>query len=347
MVTAVPATQAVRFHLSLNVSDLARSVAFYRALFDRDPAKQRDDYAKFEVDDPPLVLSLEPAGRGVGGALNHLGFRLPDPASLVEMQRRLEQAGIRSQREEGVECCYARQTKFWVTDPDNTLWEFYVLEGDLDHRGAGQTREEMLPPAVVEEDVSWEHRLSMPVPRAVPLADNTAAEVRLRGSFNAALSESEQQRLLAEARRVLRPGGKLLIHVLVADRPLEKLQTLPGLAALVQAVPVDGELLRAVAEAGFVGLSLQKFGSAPCFRQEAVEMRELLLAAYQPVVDSPEGHQVVLYRGPFAQVVDDKGHVYPRGERVVVSARTAEQLGQGPYAEHFTCFRPDSVGGCS
>ena len=34
-------TQSVRFHLSLNVSDLARSVAFYRTLFGTEPAKLR------------------------------------------------------------------------------------------------------------------------------------------------------------------------------------------------------------------------------------------------------------------------------------------------------------------
>src|SRR5947209_5852921 len=113
---------AIRFHLSLNVADLARAVTFYRALFGTEPAKRRADYAKFELDDPPLVLSLEPHAPAAAGALNHLGFRLPDSATLVAMQRRLEEAGIRSQREEGVECCYARQTKFWVTDPDGTLW---------------------------------------------------------------------------------------------------------------------------------------------------------------------------------------------------------------------------------
>jgi len=70
---------------------------------------------------------------------------MPDSAALVAMQERLEQAGIRSQREEGVECCYARQTKFWVTDPDKTLWELYTLDEDLDHRGQGQSLEEMIP----------------------------------------------------------------------------------------------------------------------------------------------------------------------------------------------------------
>jgi len=144
MTLALPIAPAVRFHLSLNVSNLERSVAFYRILFGREPAKCRPDYAKFELDDPPLVLSLEPRSPAAGGALNHLGFRMPDSPSLVAMQERLERASIRSRREEGVECCYALQTKFWLTDPDQTLWEIYTLDEDLDHRGAGQTREEML-----------------------------------------------------------------------------------------------------------------------------------------------------------------------------------------------------------
>src|SRR3954471_21730075 len=103
--TALTMAPAIRFHLSLNVADLGRSVTFYRVLFGQEPAKRRADYAKFELDDPPLVLSLEPHAPVTGGALNHLGFRLPDSTVLVAMQQRLELAGIRSQREEGVECC--------------------------------------------------------------------------------------------------------------------------------------------------------------------------------------------------------------------------------------------------
>src|SRR4249920_816438 len=102
-----------KFHLSMNVSDLNRSVAFFENLFGQPASKCRPDYAKFELADPPVVFSLEPHAPVSGGSLNHVGFRVADSARLVEMQRRLELAGIRTQREEGVECCYSRQTKFW------------------------------------------------------------------------------------------------------------------------------------------------------------------------------------------------------------------------------------------
>src|SRR5262245_20975996 len=163
MSVSLATVPSVRFHLSLNVRDLGRSVAFYEQLFGRPPAKRRADYAKFELDEPPVVLSLEPSPPGPGGALNHLGFRLGDAASLVAMQQRLELAGVRAKREEGVECCYARQTKFWVHDPDGTLWEFYTLDEDIDHRGAGQSREAVqAPTATPLPRVRWEHRLGQP-----------------------------------------------------------------------------------------------------------------------------------------------------------------------------------------
>lgn len=281
MVNALPMAPTVRFHLSLNVSDLERSVGFYRILFGREPAKCRQDYAKFELDDPPLVLSLEPMPPSGVGTLNHLGFRMPDSAALVAMQERLERAGIRSRREEGVECCYAKQTKFWVTDPDQTLWEMYTLDEDIDHRGVGQTREQMVGESKPSAGTSWEHYLSLPVPEMIPLADGSAEEVRLRGTFNAPLADDVKRRLLREAARVLRPGGRLFVHVLVADKPLAGPPRLPGPAAAVQHVPLDKEPPRLLEEAGFERVGFLKFGDKPCFVVEDVALREMQLEGYK------------------------------------------------------------------
>jgi catechol 2,3-dioxygenase-like lactoylglutathione lyase family enzyme len=336
--TATSAATAVRFHVSLNVSDLERSVAFYRTLFGREPAKRRADYAKFELDEPPLVLSLEP-GRPGGGTLNHAGFRLPDSAALVAVQERLERAGIRTNREEGVECCYARQTKFWVTDPDRTLWEMYVLEEDIDHRGAGQSLEAMLPPSEsVKTPVSWEHRLGDPFPDPLPHADGTVDEVYLRGTFNDRLDPAEASRILREVRRVLRPGGQVTVHVLTAERPLPGAPSLPGPAAHVRHVPVENEPLRALEEAGFTAIQFTKLGASPCFRQQGVEMRETMLAGTKPGGSVNGQKRVVLYKGPFQQVCDEAGNVYRRGQRVAVSQQTAEALRQSGPAEAFVIF---------
>jgi catechol 2,3-dioxygenase-like lactoylglutathione lyase family enzyme len=139
------ATDVVKFHVSLNVADLPRSVAFYQALLGRPAAKAYTDYAKFELDEPPLILSLKPQRAVRGGPLNHLGLRVKTSEQLVEIQRRLEEAGYRASRQDDVRCCYAHQTKFWVSDPDDTLWEVYVLHGDFERWGQGNKLALMMP----------------------------------------------------------------------------------------------------------------------------------------------------------------------------------------------------------
>ncbi|MFO0877607.1 MAG: hypothetical protein U0840_09640 [Gemmataceae bacterium] len=45
----------MRFHLSLNVPDLTRAIDSYAVLFGQPPSKRHDDYAKFDLADPPVV----------------------------------------------------------------------------------------------------------------------------------------------------------------------------------------------------------------------------------------------------------------------------------------------------
>lgn len=272
----------IRFHLSLNVADLSKSVAFYRALFGIEPTKLRADYAKFEPDDPPLVLSLEPTPRPIGGPLNHVGFRFADEKTLVATQARLEAAGLRSQREDGVECCYAKQTKFWLHDPDGTLWEFYTLDGDIDHRGMGQTEEVVLGRATGEPaPVVFEHRMSAPVPVAIPLEAASADEVHLRGTFNLPIGASERAGVLKESLRVLKPGGRLFVHVLTGERPVDS-PDLPGPASVVRHVPETKEIVNSIESAGLVKLKMLKFGEKPCFVRNNVAMRETQIEAFKP-----------------------------------------------------------------
>lgn len=284
MSLALSTVQRTRFHLSLNVNDLERSVAFYKILFDTDPAKVRGDYAKFETDAPPLVLSLEPNGRAGVGSLNHLGFRLHDARQLVAVQERLERAGLRTERQEGVECCYARQSKFWVHDPDGLLWEFYILEDDqLAHRGSGRVEEK--PTSCGADELSdagevWEHLLGSPIPSRIGACDGTLDEVRLRGSFNVPLAPEEKQTLLTEARRVLKPGGRLLVRILSGDKELTE-PNLPGPGAPVRFVPAKDDIMQLIASQDLHGLRLLKYDDPPCFVAQGVTMRETHIEAFR------------------------------------------------------------------
>ena len=62
---------AAKTHVSLNVRDVERSVAFYEAFFGVAAHKRRPGYANFDLATPPLKLALQeftPAG-GYRGAL--------------------------------------------------------------------------------------------------------------------------------------------------------------------------------------------------------------------------------------------------------------------------------------
>ncbi len=321
----------VRFHVGLHTSDLNRAVQFYQVLFGTPPAKHHQDHARFELDCPSLVLALYPSPQEVGGALNHLGLRLPDSAMLVEVQRRLEEHGIATQRQEGVECCYARQTKFWVTDPDRVLWEVYTLHEDLDHSGF----DDVPPTAAPVPGKVWEHRLTDPWPERLPHGDGELDEVRLEGSLNTPVALDRIEALLREAFRVLRPGGRIAVHGLVGDRPFPGKPQLPGLASLVQRVPVETEPLEALGRAGFTGLFYEKLGDVHCFQVNGVELREMRLVGWK--AEGASGASVtVIFKGPFEQVSDEDGTIYLRNQAIVVPWPQAERLRLGPAADQFT-----------
>jgi catechol 2,3-dioxygenase-like lactoylglutathione lyase family enzyme len=128
----------LRPHLALTVSAVERSVPFYRALFGVEPSKVRAGYAKFEVADPPLNFTLNQGDRGDGlGAFNHAGIQVETTGDVIAAKERLVGDGLATFDEMDTTCCYARQDKIWVRDPDGTPWEVFATHGDVDESGSG------------------------------------------------------------------------------------------------------------------------------------------------------------------------------------------------------------------
>lgn len=150
-------------HLSLNVRDVDAAVDFYRALFGVAPVKHyhdettvhsvlRDDtgtdsrqtrtgYAKFDLDVPALnfVLNQMPGTRfEARGTLSHLGLQVDSTEDVIALRERISAAGLAPRDEMAVSCCYARQDKFWVADPDGNEWEVFTV---LEHLSPEQLRE--------------------------------------------------------------------------------------------------------------------------------------------------------------------------------------------------------------
>ena len=112
-------------HLGLRVSDLSLSRACYEDLLGVPPAKQKADYVKFELAEPPLALALVPGRTQAGELPMHLGLRVTRPEAVEAEAERLRGLGHELVDEGVTVCCYARQRKFWVHDPDGNAWEIY------------------------------------------------------------------------------------------------------------------------------------------------------------------------------------------------------------------------------
>jgi catechol 2,3-dioxygenase-like lactoylglutathione lyase family enzyme len=119
-----------RVQLALNVTDLDAAVGFYTKLFGVEPAKQRPGYANFAVVDPPLKLVLIEGTEGA--TLNHLGVEVDTPDDVHAATTRLSGEGLPTAVEDDVSCCFARQDKVWVDDPDGAPWEIYTVLADVE-----------------------------------------------------------------------------------------------------------------------------------------------------------------------------------------------------------------------
>ena len=130
---------ALKAHLALNVRNVEKSIEFYERLLDLKPSKVRTGYAKFDVSNPPLNLTLNQVQFGERGALSHLGIQVSSTEDVLSVRQRWADAGLTTREEMQTNCCYAKQDKVWVSDPDGNEWEvFVVLEDNLpEHSSSG------------------------------------------------------------------------------------------------------------------------------------------------------------------------------------------------------------------
>lgn len=119
-----------KLHVALNVNNLAESMAFYRALFNAEPVKVRTGYAKFDLDEPAVNLTLNERPVHEAGGLNHLGIQVANTDAVLAMKARWQAAGLSTLDEMQTNCCYAIQDKVWAVDPNGYRWEVFVVLKD-------------------------------------------------------------------------------------------------------------------------------------------------------------------------------------------------------------------------
>jgi catechol 2,3-dioxygenase-like lactoylglutathione lyase family enzyme len=123
------AMNVLKPHVSLNVTDIDASVAFYEKVFDVPATKRRPGYAKFDLETPALNLSMVAAPRS-GVNASHFGIQVASTDDVALAAERFKRGGLQTFGEENTSCCYAVQDKVWVEDPDGNMWEVFVVKAD-------------------------------------------------------------------------------------------------------------------------------------------------------------------------------------------------------------------------
>lgn len=116
-----------RFHVHVHVQDLAQNIAFYSAMFNQQPARTENDYAKWMLDDPPVNFAISTRGNAPG--VDHLGIQVESAEELAALKDNATKADMALLDEGETTCCYARSDKYWLTDPQGIAWEqFHTLD---------------------------------------------------------------------------------------------------------------------------------------------------------------------------------------------------------------------------
>lgn len=116
-----------RFHVHVAVTNIAQSIKFYTNLFGSAPSVQKEDYAKWMLDDPRVNFAISARGRDPG--LDHLGIQAENDSELIEISSHWKAADMQVLDEGGTTCCYAKSEKAWVVDPQGIAWEAFLTTG--------------------------------------------------------------------------------------------------------------------------------------------------------------------------------------------------------------------------
>jgi len=181
---------------------------------------------------------------------------------------------------------------------------------------------------------AWEQRQR----REVPLIPDASVDLVISNCVLNLVADGEKQQLVREIYRVLKPGGRIAISDIVSDRIVpQPMKQDPDLwSGCISGAFEESEFANTFAAAGFGGVCYDKRDPQPWRVIEDITFRSVTLTAVKPAssVVHTECH-TLMYRGPFAAVIDESGRRFDRGSHESVSASTRQLLLNGAFGNAF------------
>ncbi len=176
-----------------------------------------------------------------------------------------------------------------------------------------------------------------------PLITDNSVDLVVSNCVLNLVHDSDKQQMIQEIFRVTKPGGRIAISDIVSDEPVpEHLKQDQALwSGCISGALQEHDFLQVFVDAGFVAVAYDKWESEPWKVVEGIEFRSVTITAVKPQTEAciDKGHAVI-YRGGFAEVYDDEGYVYLRGQRMAVCERVFNLLTGGVYGDDFIGILP-------
>lgn len=177
------------------------------------------------------------------------------------------------------------------------------------------------------------------------IADNSVDLVVSNCVLNL-VQDSDKTKMIEEIFRVVKAGGRVAISDIVSDECVpQHLKDDPTLwSGCISGALQEQEMLDAFVNAGFIAVAYDKWESTPWQVVEKIEFRSVTIIATKPSNDPCQDvGQALIYKGPYSEVYDDEGHVYPRGQRITSCKATFELMTKGVYGDDFIGISPETL----
>ncbi len=169
----------------------------------------------------------------------------------------------------------------------------------------------------------------------IPVADGVADVVTSNCVINLS---ADKPRVFREIWRVLKDHGRLVVADIVSDQEVPSRMRADGQlwGECISGALTEEAFLAGLEKAGFYGVSVLK---KSFWREvEGCTFYSVTVRGYK--FEKKAGcafvGQYAVYLGPQKAVVDEEGHLFPRGEAVEVCTDTAAKLSRAPYVGSFT-----------
>ena len=178
----------------------------------------------------------------------------------------------------------------------------------------------------------------------IPLDDGVADVVTSNCVVNLS---ADKPRVLREIWRVLRDHGRTVIADIVADREVPPTVRADGKlwGECISGALTEEAFLSALERAGFHGVAILK--KTPWREVAGCRFFSVTVRGYkfEKKAACRFVGQYAVYRGPHKAVLDEEGHLFPRGVPVEVCTDTVAKLSQPPYAGAFAILDDPSGAG--